>query len=96
MDDDYTGEFCPRCMIGRLQTQTATYARLYQGMVLSLPDASAYVCDYCGYQEFDLTVLQYIQALIGTDPTTMNEAPRALKTASGEISPNHESRTPKA
>lgn len=95
MDEHIPGEFCPRCMIGRLQNKSTTYLRLYRGMVLSVPDTPAYVCDYCGFYEFDLAALQSIQSLIGAEAFSSAETLRPLKTPQGEPLPNQDSQPPK-
>jgi hypothetical protein len=36
----------------------ATYVSIYRGMVITAPDTPAYVCDTCGYQEFEHTAIK--------------------------------------
>ncbi len=56
---------CPRCQIGNLHAHKATYTLVHHGMLLSVPDMTAWQCDICGYTEFDYDTLTEIEALTG-------------------------------
>ncbi len=56
---------CPRCQIGYLNAETATYTSLHNGMLLSVPNMPAWKCDICEYHEFDFDALTQIEALAG-------------------------------
>lgn len=56
---------CPRCQIGRCHPTASTYTRLMNGQVISVPNISVYVCDVCGYQEYERDDLLRLQALLG-------------------------------
>ena len=51
-------DFCPHCLIGRQREIKAPYVSLYHGMVISAAEMPAYVCDVCGFQEFDRSALK--------------------------------------
>ncbi len=93
--DDLSGFYCPRCGLGRCQHTKATYVRLYRGMLITVPDSAVYLCDYCGYQEFERDVIQHLQALIGEDNPPIGDAPRPLKTPPQESLDGNEPRRPK-
>jgi len=56
---------CPRCQIGYLQPEKATYAYVHNGMLLSVPNMPAWKCDICQYQEFDYDAITQVEALVG-------------------------------
>jgi hypothetical protein len=56
---------CPRCQIGNLQTETATYTSIHNGALLSMPNIPVWKCDICQYTEFDYDTLTQIEALTG-------------------------------
>ena len=56
---------CPRCLIGYLHAETATYSCVQNGLLISVPHMPAWKCDICQYQEFDFEALMQIEALIG-------------------------------
>jgi len=57
--------YCPRCQIGRCHLTKVPFVRLYQGLLISAPDTPAFVCDVCGYQEYEQDALALILALAG-------------------------------
>lgn len=61
MSDDFS---CPQCQFGRCKSTTATYTQLYLGSVMCAPDLPAYVCDVCGYCEFDHEALRRVLTLL--------------------------------
>jgi len=56
---------CPRCQIGNLHAEKATYTCIHNGMLLSVADMPAWKCDICQYTEFDYGALTQIEALTG-------------------------------
>ncbi|MFN8378127.1 MAG: hypothetical protein U0452_05600 [Anaerolineae bacterium] len=56
---------CPRCQIGVLRAELATYAGVYRGLFISAPSVPCYTCDICGHREFDERALAYLDALVG-------------------------------
>ncbi len=62
MNEQYA---CPRCLIGNLHIEQATYTSIHNGMLLSVPKMSVWKCDLCSYQEFDYDTLTKIEALVG-------------------------------
>lgn len=57
--------YCPRCQFGRCRPGKATYVHVHRGMLISVPDTPAYICDACGYREFDQGAVQQLRALVG-------------------------------
>lgn len=66
---------CPRCQIGVLKPELATYTGLFRGMFISAPSVPSYSCDICQYREFDDRALTYLDALVG-QLSLPHEAPR--------------------
>ena len=56
---------CPRCQIGNLQADKATYTCIHNGMLLSVPNMPVWKCDLCEYEEFDYDALTRVEALVG-------------------------------
>lgn len=56
---------CPRCQIGILKPEVATYAGVYRGLFISAPSVPSYRCDVCQHCEFDERALAYLDALVG-------------------------------
>jgi len=56
---------CPRCQIGYLHPDKATYTSVQNGMLLSVPNMPIWKCDLCAYEEFDYDTLTKIEALVG-------------------------------
>ena len=48
---------CPRCTVGVCTPQTTTFVDMYQGFLLSMPNARAFICDICHFVEFDQELL---------------------------------------
>lgn len=67
-------EYCPRCVVGRLQHQYTTVSFMYHGRVVAVPQVSVNVCDICSYQVFDEVVAAWLDRLAGD--VTETEAAR--------------------
>lgn len=57
---------CPNCQIGLCQPGKITYVRLYEGLLVSVPDMLVWTCDICQYQEFDPDIIAHLEALLGS------------------------------
>lgn len=57
--------YCPRCQHGRCHPGRATFTRLFRGRIVSAPDTPAFVCDVCGYTEFERASVQQLHHLLG-------------------------------
>lgn len=53
-----TGYACPRCTVGRCRPRQTTFAEVYHGHLLSVPNVSAFVCDVCHFAEFEQATLE--------------------------------------
>lgn len=49
---------CPRCGVGRCRAQTATFAEVYRGQLLCIPNRLAFICDVCRFVEFESAGLE--------------------------------------
>ena len=64
-----TSYACPRCTVGRCSPRKTTFAELYQGQLLSVPNVNAFVCDVCHFAEFEQETLDWLwDELYGEGP----------------------------
>lgn len=60
---------CPRCAVGRCRPQTATFAEVYHGHLLCIPNRPAFICDVCRFVEFESAGLESLwEELYGDCP----------------------------
>ena len=63
------GYACPRCTVGRCTPRKTTFAEVYHGQLLSVPNVSAFVCDVCHFAEYDPETLETLwEDLYGEAP----------------------------
>lgn len=67
MDANDFAFFCPRCQHGRCHAQAATYARVEDGQMIVVPAMPVYVCDVCGYTEFEREAVAHVSRLLGSE-----------------------------
>ena len=68
---------CPRCVVGRCRPQSKTFAEVYQGQLLCIPNMPAFVCDVCQFVEFEPEGLESLwKELYGEHP--MDDSPSTL------------------
>jgi YgiT-type zinc finger domain-containing protein len=77
--------YCPRCAFGRCHSRKVTYVNLYKGRVISAPETSAYVCDVCGYQEFDHLAIEHLHSLTSEDRSISDDTLYVTKSAPVEL-----------
>ncbi|MBN2554546.1 MAG: YgiT-type zinc finger protein [Anaerolineales bacterium] len=58
---------CPDCRVGNLKLGHASFFTDVDGAVITLPDFPAWICDLCGYREYDNSALSKLQALLATE-----------------------------
>ncbi len=64
-----TGYACPRCTVGRCRPRKTTFAEVYHGQLLSVPNVNAFVCDVCHFAEFEQATLETLwEELYGDGP----------------------------
>lgn len=85
---------CPRCQIGVLRPEQATYAGVYRGLFISAPSVPCYSCDICGHREFDERALAYLEALVGQLSLPHEPARPPAKPAAPDADPNDLGRQP--
>lgn len=66
MESDFAF-YCPRCQHGRCRPGRATFTRIQRGQMISAPDTPAYICDMCGYTEFEPNAVLRLNRLLGED-----------------------------
>ncbi len=57
MESKIRGYACPRCTVGRCTLQKTTFADVYHGQLLSIPNTRAFICDVCHFSEFEQETL---------------------------------------
>lgn len=57
-------EVCDRCRFGRISTTTACYIGKVGSIPLIMPATLAYVCDICGWIEYDAATVQALDNLV--------------------------------
>ncbi|MFO7322707.1 MAG: hypothetical protein DIU68_013330 [Chloroflexota bacterium] len=80
---------CPHCQIGHLQEGMQTYVRVVNGMVISMPDTTAYTCDVCGFQEFDYAALAHVDTLIGSERASSGIHRQSVKPTFWDVNVRH-------
>ena len=70
--------YCPECQAGVLKIAHVTYFAQVSGEMITAPDFPAWVCDICGFQEYDSLALTWLYVLL--DPNTARPAKRAKRT----------------
>ncbi|HFC10050.1 MAG TPA: YgiT-type zinc finger protein [Chloroflexi bacterium] len=55
---------CPKCRAGVLQPHELTYFTTVDGQMLVVPNFPAWVCDICGYVEYDERALGWLYTLL--------------------------------
>jgi len=73
--EKYTPRICSACGIGHLEEKPVVYAHIVDGMLLAIPDVTAFACDVCGYREFDLGSYQWVE---DWDDESLAEIPPAM------------------
>ena len=67
---------CPVCQIGYCHPGHKTYLRMFNGMLVSVPDMPVWTCDICLHEEFDRESVERLEALLGASETS-SETQRA-------------------
>lgn len=62
-----TEPICPTCHFGKLRARKITYAQIYEGQLIVIPNVSALVCDVCDEKILDNEVLTRLSGLLGQD-----------------------------
>ena len=77
------GYACPRCTVGRCTHRKTTFAEVYHGQLLSIPNINAYVCDVCHFAEFEQETLDALwDELYGEGPGESRQTPAGQKRSS--------------
>ncbi len=77
------GYACPRCTVGRCTPQKTTFAEVYHGQLLSVPNVNAFVCDVCHFAEFEQDTLDALwEKLYGDGPLEDRQSIAAQKRSS--------------
>lgn len=77
---------CPYCQIGYCHPEHATYTRLHNGQMISVPDMVMWTCDICATKEFDQDAVRRVEALLGINSWTIEPARTTPRTVSLDLS----------
>lgn len=83
VNNEQWDEHCPNCEFGNLKPRTAAYTRWVAGQFITVPDFPVWVCDVCGYMEYDDGALEHLEALLGPGVELQHERQRAMRRAKG-------------
>jgi YgiT-type zinc finger domain-containing protein len=69
---------CPECQLGVLRQQRVAYLTRQGGQIVNVPDFPAWVCDVCGYCEYDSAALAELKVMLqgGRPPRRIPRRPR--------------------
>ncbi len=80
--------YCPECQAGVLKIAHVTYFAQVPGEMITAPDFPAWVCDICGFQEYDSLALTWLYVLLDHSPA------RSAKRANRPHAPADEAPSP--
>jgi len=55
---------CPECQMGYLRQQRVAYVTKQGGQIINVPDFPAWVCDVCGFCEYDSSALAELRVML--------------------------------
>jgi YgiT-type zinc finger domain-containing protein len=58
-------ESCPECQVGALQPGAVSYFAVVEGMLVTVPNFPAWICDVCRYCEYDEDALEDLRIILG-------------------------------
>ena len=61
---------CPNCQIGICKPTRTTYLKIYNGMLVSVPNTPVWRCDICQYQEFEHQTVARLETMLGISDST--------------------------
>jgi YgiT-type zinc finger domain-containing protein len=72
---------CPDCQLGELRPGRVSYFAWADRRFVTVPDFPAWVCDVCGWREYDRAALSELQTLLNLNQTRQGQARRSLTAA---------------
>ena len=70
MSDKSTTEHrqtCSTCHAGHINMQHITYFTWLSGQLITVPDFPAWICDMCGFREYDQRALSWLNIILSPD-----------------------------
>ena len=61
---------CPQCQIGALKPRRAFFFTLQDGQPICVPDFPSWVCDLCGFLQYDPNALIELRVMLESDRRT--------------------------
>lgn len=68
---------CPDCQVGELLGRRSTYVGWADGRFITVPDFPSWVCDVCGWREYDRTALSELQTLLNLNQSQQERLRRS-------------------
>ncbi len=68
---------CPDCQVGELRASRVSYFAWADRRFITVPDFPAWVCDVCGWREYDRAALTELQTLLHLNQSRQGQARRA-------------------
>ncbi|NSW53324.1 MAG: YgiT-type zinc finger protein [Anaerolineae bacterium] len=62
--DSTASATCRECQVGHLKRKYLTYLTWMGPELVTVPDFPAWVCDVCGYREYDLNALKRLNVIL--------------------------------
>ena len=86
--NEFSDMTCPNCQIGRISKSQRPYLEIYKGHLVTIPNASCYMCDVCGLVEFDKmtidTVNNIVLKVMLPQQSDLDDAPSTSKSSTEE------------
>jgi YgiT-type zinc finger domain-containing protein len=70
---------CPHCQLGSLHAKRIVFAHWFEGQFITIPNFPAWVCDICGWREYDAAALEQLETVLGPEADLRREAQRAAR-----------------
>jgi YgiT-type zinc finger domain-containing protein len=77
-------ETCPECQVGSLHPRNVPYYAHLDGMLITVPDFPAWVCDVCHHCEYDTAALDDLRAILGPNASLPEESSRQRRMPTGD------------
>lgn len=65
MPTPFSRDTCPECQVGTLQSRAVPYYATLRGMIITITDFPAWVCDVCKLCEYDANAIQELRLILG-------------------------------
>jgi len=77
-------ETCPECQVGSLRPRSVPYYAHLDGLLITVPDFPAWVCDVCHHCEYDGAALDDLRAILGPNASLPEDSTRQRRLPPGD------------